>query len=109
VQLRNTVRQNQFSYGIHFGPIASGDEDIVDPLRAQELRSETSALCVAWEGSGGARAACFNEIRFVEIRCITDGADPDASVSFHENCIKVMPHAAELLTAWRNVNRTTEL
>jgi adenosylhomocysteine nucleosidase len=46
-----------FPFKVHFGVIASGDEDIVDPTRAAELRETTAALCVAWEGSGGARAA----------------------------------------------------
>ena len=40
-----------FPFKVHFGVIASGDEDIVDPTRAVELRETTNALCGAWEGS----------------------------------------------------------
>jgi adenosylhomocysteine nucleosidase len=69
-EFRETVRTHTFPFRVHFGAIASGDEDIVDPVRAQELRAATDALCVAWEGSGGARAACFNGLRFLEVRCI---------------------------------------
>jgi adenosylhomocysteine nucleosidase len=104
-EFRETVRTDPFRFRVHFGPIASGDEDIVDPVRAQELRAATAALCVAWEGSGGARAACFNGLRFIEIRCITDGADADAAVSFHENLVDVMPHVAELLIRWHGRRR----
>jgi adenosylhomocysteine nucleosidase len=99
-EFRETVRTNTFRFGVHFGPIASGDEDIVDIVRAQELRAATDALCVAWEGSGGARAAGFNGLSFLEVRCITDGADSDAAVSFHENLVQVMPNVAELIIRW---------
>jgi adenosylhomocysteine nucleosidase len=55
-EFRETVRTDTFRFRVHFGPIASGDEDIVDPVRAQELRAATKALCVAWWSSGSARA-----------------------------------------------------
>ena len=45
------------SYRLHIGAIASGDEDVVHAERARELNEQTHALCVAWEGAGGARAA----------------------------------------------------
>jgi len=35
-------------------------------------------VCVAWEGSGAARAALFNGIGSVEIRAVTDAADKEA-------------------------------
>lgn len=85
----------------HFGPIASGDEDIVDELRARELQQLTGAKCVAWEGSGGARAAAFNGVPFLEIRSITDGADGDAAASFRANCERALPNIADLLVRWR--------
>ena len=88
-------------FGVHFGPIASGDEDIVDGARAEELRRTTGGLCVAWEGAGGARAASFNGLAFLEIRGITDGADADARASFHANCAVAMPNVADLLVRWR--------
>src|ERR1700722_15359061 len=53
---------------VHFGPIASGDEDVMDRVRAREISLATNALAVAWEGAGGARACRFNAIPFIEIR-----------------------------------------
>jgi adenosylhomocysteine nucleosidase len=94
------VAVQQFPFRTHLGAIASGDEDVVDAARAAELRAATQALCVAWEGSGAARVAAFNEIRFLEIRCITDGADEAAAVSFHENCRQILPNAADLVVGW---------
>jgi adenosylhomocysteine nucleosidase len=52
--------------------IASGDEDVVTSERAQAIRDQTGAACVAWEGSGAARAALFNGIGSLEIRAVTD-------------------------------------
>ena len=100
-ELRAGADRGALPFGVHFGPIASGDEDIVDGARAEELRLTTGGLCVAWEGAGGARAASFNGLGFLEIRGITDGADADACASFHANCAVAMPNVADLLVRWR--------
>jgi adenosylhomocysteine nucleosidase len=84
-----------------FDRIASGDEDIVDTARATRLRDATGAVCVAWEGSGGARAAAFNDIPFIEIRGITDAANESAHGDYHSNLKIVMPRIARLLADWR--------
>jgi adenosylhomocysteine nucleosidase len=99
-QFVRVVRRREFPFRVHFGPIASGDEDIVDAARAAELQGATHALCVAWEGSGGARAARFSGLRFVEVRVVTDAADARAAQSFHADLGKVVPNAAVLLVAW---------
>jgi nucleoside phosphorylase len=87
-------------FSILSGPIASGDEDIVDLERARELHSETGALCVAWEGAGAARAAAFSRRRFVELRVITDSCDAAAAADFHASLEEVVPHLAEVLVVW---------
>jgi adenosylhomocysteine nucleosidase len=99
--LRALSAQQDFGGKVCFGPIASGDEDIIDPSRAAKLQHETSALCVAWEGSGGARAARFNEIPFIEIRGITDTASSTACADYHQNLKIVMPRIMSLLVEWR--------
>ena len=100
-QLRRVAETNELGFRVHFGPIASGDEDIVDTVRRTEVCATTRALCVAWEGSGGARAARFSGVGFVEIRAITDVADEEAAGSFHQNLGGVVPNIADLLVAWR--------
>jgi adenosylhomocysteine nucleosidase len=79
-RLREAAPQAPFR--VHFGPVASGDEDVVDRKRAEQIRKKTGALAVAWEGAGGARAAHFNGLPYLEIRGVSDGANPLALVSF---------------------------
>jgi len=69
-------------FKVHFGAVASGDEDVADRQRAGEIRRKTGALAVAWEGAGGARVARFNALPYLELRGITDSATPLALASF---------------------------
>ena len=86
-------------FGLYFGAIASGDEDVVDLVRAQALSKETRALAVAWEGAGGARAAKLHGIPFLEIRALTDSADHRSVQTFAENIEPAMNHLAMVLRA----------
>jgi adenosylhomocysteine nucleosidase len=106
LEIRHVAGQSPFPFRVTFGRIASGDEDVVQPRRAAQIRSATNAVCVAWEGSGAARAARFSGIGFLEIRAITDGADEHAAQAFRENVTTAMSHAAELLIAWQVQLRT---
>jgi adenosylhomocysteine nucleosidase len=89
-------------FKVYFGPVASGDEDIVDHERRAVLRQETETLAVAWEGAGGARACAFSQVPFVEVRGITDTADHNAPTSFETNLALAMGNIARLIIAWRN-------
>lgn len=88
------VAETASKFKVHFGAIASGDEDIINPARATELILETQAKAVAWEGSGGARAAAFNSLPYLEIRTITDNARDSVSESFLKNLQPCMHNAA---------------
>lgn len=94
------------SFQVHFGPIASGDEDVIDTERKQMLHKVTGGLAVAWEGAGGARACQFNDIPFIEIRGVTDRADGDAASDFETNLASVMRNVATLITYWVRGLRT---
>lgn len=78
-------------------PIASGDEAIIDEKRARELHKVTGALAVAWEGAGGARAAAFSDVPYLEIRAISDGADDEARSVWCENLPSAMMNVATVL------------
>jgi adenosylhomocysteine nucleosidase len=92
------------SFQVHFGPIASGDEDVVDTDRRRALRRLTGALAVAWEGAGGARACHFSGVSFVEIRGITDRADSDAASEFGANLGGAIGNVATLIIFWLGVH-----
>jgi adenosylhomocysteine nucleosidase len=94
------MAEKKRSFRLHFGAVASGDEDIMDDTRKEELRSMTDALAVAWEGAGGARACRVSDVPFVEVRGITDFANPGAGDDFFKNLEKVMKNLAEVVTEW---------
>lgn len=87
-------------FNIHFGIMAGGDEDVIDVQRGRELRSLHNALAVAWEGVGGARAAAFSGIPYLEVRGATDTADHEAPVVFDVNLKIVMRNIAWLVNVW---------
>ncbi len=86
------------SFNVHFGPIASGDEDVVDPERRRAIHQLTGALAVAWEGAGGARACHFSGVPYIEIRGITDQANSQAASDFEVHLTSAMRHVATLIT-----------
>ena len=87
-------------FGLRSGPIAGGDEDIVDADRARALADLTGALCVAWEGPGGARAAAFSGLPFVELRAVTDGADDGAAASYRVHLDEAVGNVGRVLLPW---------
>ncbi len=91
-------------YKIHFGKVASGDEDVIERARAQELHTLTNALAVAWEGAGGARATRFMGIPYLEIRGLTDVADNKAPIIFDENLKVIMPRIASVVVSLQTVS-----
>jgi adenosylhomocysteine nucleosidase len=88
------------SFTVHFGDVASGDEDIVAIERARALRNATGAVAVAWEGAGGARACAFSQTPYLEMRGVTDQATVDAPADFRQNLALAMRNIATLLGRW---------
>lgn len=86
-------------FRIAFGAIASGDEDVVTSERAAAIHAQTDALCVAWEGSGAARAAAFSGLGSIEVRAITDRANKEAPNDFAANVPVAMNNLARVLTS----------
>jgi adenosylhomocysteine nucleosidase len=87
-------------FDVCFGPIASGDEDVVELERREALCKQTDAVAVAWEGAGGARACKFSGVPYIEIRGISDQANPHAPGDFSANVAVAMYNLAMLITAW---------
>lgn len=86
--------------GVHFGAVASGDEDVVSPERREAIYQRTGALAVAWEGAGGARACQFSGKPYLEVRGVSDQADGMAAQDFRRNLPVVMSNIAKVILAW---------
>ena len=86
-------------FRVFCGPVASGDEAIVDPARRAEVYARTEALAVAYEGAGGARASAFSGVPYVEVRGISDMADHDFLGELEEVLPVAMEHVASVV-AW---------
>ena len=102
--LRKAYSTSQSAFQVHLGPIASGDEAILDASRASELHSRTGALVVAWEGAGGARAAAFSGVAYIEVRGISDMADHDASSTWKANLPDAMRNVAVVVAYLPNAS-----
>lgn len=85
------------SFRVHFGVVASGDEDVIETQRRRTLQQSTGALVVAWEGAGGARACVFSNVPFVEIRGVTDTANHNAASDYEMNLEVAMSHVARVV------------
>lgn len=85
------------TFNLFISPIASGDEDILELTRAQELQNTTQAFAVAWEGAGGGRVAQFNRLPYLEIRAISDLANSSAPTDFTANLELAMNNISTLL------------
>jgi adenosylhomocysteine nucleosidase len=94
------VRLPRHAFTIHFGPIASGDEDIVTVEWQEELRRRTGTLAMAWEGAGRVRACQFIAVPFVEMRWVTDGASSSAAADFRANLKTAMGNVTTLIITW---------
>lgn len=100
-QFGEATSGTDYPFAVHFGPIASGDEDVICSVRAAELFGATGALCVAWEGSGAARACRFSGLPFLELRAVTDSADKSAPTDFDAHLKCGMQNLARLVhDAW---------
>jgi adenosylhomocysteine nucleosidase len=98
----NELKLPDADFKIHFGIMAGGDEDVIEVERGRELRELHTALAVAWEGVGGARACAFSEVPYLELRGATDTANHEAPVVFDVNLKIVMKNIAYVLVQWLN-------
>ena len=96
-ELVRNIGPDQGSFQVQFAPIASGDEAIVDTARRDEVHASTEGLAVAFEGAGGARAAAFSHVPYVEVRGISDLADDDFLDEFVANLPNAMENVASIV------------
>ncbi|MDE2933786.1 MAG: 5'-methylthioadenosine/S-adenosylhomocysteine nucleosidase [Chloroflexota bacterium] len=95
--LAGTVAEADAPFRVHFAPTASGDEGISDRDRKEDIRARTDALAVAFEGAGGARAALFSDVPYLEVRGISDMAEGDILTELEANLPDVMANVATIV------------
>ncbi|MCB0377240.1 MAG: 5'-methylthioadenosine/S-adenosylhomocysteine nucleosidase [Bdellovibrionales bacterium] len=83
-------------FQVHFGPIASGDEDIQSSERVEALLEQTAALAVAWEGMAAAKACRHFGKKFLEIRGVTDLCSSHLLSEFGKNLERAIKNATEV-------------
>ena len=98
IELAQSLSLNQCT----FAPVASGDEDIVSEERSEQIRNQTQAVAVAWEGAGVARACRFNKTSFNEVRGISDFANVHAPQDFKKNLAITMSSLADVFIQFIN-------
>lgn len=84
-------------FKVLIGPIASGDEDILDGNRKIELQKKTNCVAVAWEGIGFAKACSSNNVPSLEIRGISDLADKNGEQQFFNNIEDVLKNTSSIV------------
>lgn len=99
-QLLSSLPESGEGFQLHRGIIASGDEDILDLERKEYLHKQFGALGVAWESAGGARAAAFCKIPYLELRVVTDSCDHKTQHDFRSNIQEGMRNLAHLILSF---------
>jgi len=103
-EFRVAADEPGLEFRVLFGVIASGDEDIIKPARALELREATGALCVAWEGAG--QPARHPSAASSSWRCERSPIAPTTpATDFHANLERSMPNLGHLLLKWSLARR----
>ncbi len=78
------------------GTIVSGDSFIASNESKDAIHTEFNALAVEMEGAAIGHVCFLNDIPFVVIRSISDGADTDASESYEAHANELAQESCEL-------------
>ena len=81
------------------GRVASGDQFIASPEKKEWIATTFQASCTEMEGAAIAQVALLNQVPFLIIRAISDGADDGAPVSYYEFVEMAAERAVKLIDA----------
>jgi len=96
-QLKKQLKNYQSS-PIVFGPIISGDEDIVTTIRKKELFHRYKGLSADWESAGFILTCQLNNVRGCVFRGISDYAYEHTSDEYEINQLLVVNNMLHLCT-----------
>lgn len=81
----------------HVGRIVSGDQFITGNENQRRLREEFGGACAEMEGAAIAQVAYLNQVPFLIVRAISDGADDDSPMDFATFKAKAIEIGTELV------------
>ena len=79
------------------GTVASADRFIKDRDEQRRLQREFSALATEMEGAAAGQTCYLNDVPFVVVRAISDGASQSAQDEFSSNLSRAAANAARLM------------
>lgn len=103
LQIAKDITKNITEYQILFGRIASGDQFISTKEGKEKIQRTVSGICAEMEGAGVAQACFLNDVPFLIIRAISDGADDDAFDSYEKFCSIAAERSSELMERFLNI------
>lgn len=92
----------------HLGRIVTGDQFVADPERKKWLVDEFQGDCTEMEGGAVAQACALNQVPFVIIRAISDGAGDEAPMQYEEFVNLAAARAMELIKKMMENRKETE-
>ena len=94
-QAKVAVKRAGFNY--KEGTIVSGDQFIASEEKKWELVKTFGAIACEMEGAAVAQVCYVNNVRFIVIRAISDGANNTADISYPEFLEKATKNAVEVI------------
>ncbi|MFV0315230.1 MAG: 5'-methylthioadenosine/adenosylhomocysteine nucleosidase [Anaerotignum sp.] len=84
-------------YQIMTGRIASGDQFVSTKEGKAKIRKDVQGVCAEMEGAAIAHACWLNNIPYLVVRAISDGAGEDANISFEKFCTMAAKRCSDLV------------
>ncbi len=81
------------------GTIATGDRFLCDPVVKAQLNRDFGAIACEMEGGAIAHVCYVNDVPFLILRAISDGADDQSNMDFPTFARMAAQHSAEALAA----------
>ncbi len=93
---RHTAQTLAATHRTLFGRMVTGEAFITDE-RKDQISEAYAPLSVDMETAGIAHVCYVNQIPFIAVRSVTDGANPDSNADFEANCAKASGLSAEFV------------
>lgn len=97
VNKKTLIKLLVIDLNLKFGPIVSGDEDIVTTQRRKALFKKHNCLTCDWESAGFALTCQLNNVPFLVIRTVSDLAYEHTTQEYKKNQKNVVENLTETI------------